>query len=711
MTDDPTPITVNRVDPAMPQEAPVVLPTDASSATSDAHLAENLVIRAHKGFAKNRKWGEVPIDLVREIVGRLNLVSEERTHPTPRLRVQRLRFVGEKTFKDGAHAPIAYDQTFQPGVNVLLVQDNFVGKSTVFKTIKFALTGDDTDYDSDVRSWIQAVWLHFTIGDAAHTIHLQREGDRLAGYIAAGYSNTSYLDLEVSSVVTIARMSGGEAVRDGLHQFFLDRFGLAQLGWTDSSKGAAEERRITWRTFFQALTIPNSSEGYLLVSDKNAIGNQEGLLLSVLLGLHLAQPINELLIESQKTRSETKVSDEERQRAEAEAVELESQRRHVEAELQRITQAQEDRRGALTANPDARHLRELSFQQGELIAERVQVQRQRDDLTLQVQRERARARSLRETAELQLHFTGLAVAVCPNCDTDVDPSAVERERLQHHCRLCGNEAHAASPEDIEALAVEAAAIEERASETANLRDSLAAQLRQLELKIAGLDSEVESAKAVLQHGPEFALPTAEEQARRDDLLQDMGALRARIAIANATAARSKAGGSDAELRAEIQRRVRSALQADAERMNASVLGRLNALTQDMVTRIGAESISDVTCSPVGTLSLQKNGVHVRFSQVNNPGERLRIKLAFFLAMMRLGRVKGAGRHPSFLMIDQPGSDEIVDTDFEALARVLCEIDQQFTDEVQVLCFTARPQFAAASASDKVYGAQAGKYVF
>lgn len=706
MTDDPTPTGEASDDCAAPNGA-------ASGPDEEGNRVrpEDLVARVHRSFATNRKWGEVSIELVRQIVGGLNLTSDERAHPTPRLRVQRLRFVGEKTLKDGTRAPIAYDQTFEPGVNVLLVPDNSVGKSSVFKTIKFALTGDDADFDSDVRSWIQAVWLHFTIGEAPHTIHLQRIGDRLAGYVAAGNVGTSYPDLDASDVVTIARMAGVEAVRDGLHRFFLDRFGLDQLGWTDSTKGVAEERRITWRTFFQALTIPDSSEQYLLVSDKNAMGNQEGLLLSVLLGLYLAQPINELLIESQKTRSETKVSEEERQRAEAEAMELEGQRGQLEAELQRIIQVQEARRGALAANPDARHLQELIFRQGERIAERSHLQRQRDELTTQVQRERSRARSIRETAELQLHFTGLAVAVCPNCDLDVDPAAVERERSQHHCRLCGKEAHAASLEDVEALIAEAADIEARANGAAGMRDGLSAQLRQIEQEIVRLDSEVQSAKTVLQLGPAYVLPTAEEQARRDELLQDMGALRARIAIAHATAARSKAGGGDAELRAEVQRRVRSALQEDAGRLNAPVLDRLNDLTQDMVTRIGAESISDLTCSPVGTLSLQKNGVQVRFSRVNNPGERLRIKLAFFIAMMRLGRVKGAGRHPGFLMIDQPGSDEIVDADFEALARVLCEIDEQFAEEVQVLCFTARPQFAAATASEKVYGTQAGDYVF
>jgi hypothetical protein len=277
--------------------------------------------------------------------------------------------------------------------------------------------------------------------------------------------------------------------------------------------------------------------------------------------------------------------------------------------------------------------------------------------------------------------------------------------------LCAKEAHAASAEDVEALTSEAEMLEARANRTVAIRDELSVQLRAIDTENASLEAEGSEIQAALQHGPEYALPTPEEQSRRDGLLQQMGELRAKIAIANAIAARSKAGGDDAELRAEVQRKVREALQKEADRLNAALLARLATLTQDMVTRIGAESITDVTCSAVGTLSLRKHGVRVRFTHINNPGERLRVKLSFFLAMMRLGRVRGGGRHPGFLMIDQPGSDEIVDADFEALARVLREIDQEFGNELQIVCFTARPQFAEATAPQKVYGAQAGKYVF
>ena len=146
-------------------------------------------------------------------------------------------------------------------------------------------------------------------------------------------------------------------------------------------------------------------------------------------------------------------------------------------------------------------------------------------------------------------------------------------------------------------------------------------------------------------------------------------------------------------------------------MNSKVLTHLANLTQEMATRIGTESITDLTCSALGRVTLSKNDVEVSFGSIRNPGERLRVKLAFFLAMMRLGRVEHAGRHPAFLMIDQPGSAEMVDEDFVELAGILREIDRDYADELQIICFTARRPFSEATAAGKVYGPQAGKFAF
>ena len=114
---------------------------------------------------------------------------------------------------------------------------------------------------------------------------------------------------------------------------------------------------------------------------------------------------------------------------------------------------------------------------------------------------------------------------------------------------------------------------------------------------------------------------------------------------------------------------------------------------------------------LGRVELRKHGERVSFTGIQNEGERLRIKLAFFLAMMRLGREPALGRHPGFLLVDQPGSGEMVPEDFAALAAIFRRVDGELADHVQIICCTARREFEAATAPEKVYGPQNPPYAF
>ncbi len=216
-------------------------PNDAAETTDSPAEPESLSIEllaaeVHTSFARNRRWGDVPLELVQEVVSGLDVRHGSDTTLTARLSLHRLRFTGEKTLTarspELTHEPavafasaptsatstetggddgtpgvevvvaetvaaraservaaetrvpppsddatpqatprmtrqaVAYDQRFAPGVNVLLAPNNSVGKSSIFATIKFGLTGDDGGYESDVRGWIGALWLEFALGPA-----------------------------------------------------------------------------------------------------------------------------------------------------------------------------------------------------------------------------------------------------------------------------------------------------------------------------------------------------------------------------------------------------------------------------------------------------------------------------------------------------------------------------------------------------------------
>lgn len=666
----------------------------------------------HARLARSRDWRTVSLEQVQGALQGMQLdllVSEQLK--TPRLQLTRLRFTGTKTLSGQGPVPIAYDQSFQPGVNVLHMPKNLCGKSTIFQLIRFALTGDPSGIAADVRPWISQLWLHFMLGDTRFTTCVEQASGTLRGYIAVGHDAVTLGEAEARGAVTVSRFDDGEQAAVRLQDFFFERLHLAPLGWTHTQDGVTSDHRMSWRTYWQALAVPDSSEDYLMVSKENATGNQQGLLLSMLLGLRFAEPINSLHVEGRKLELKAQGTSEERRLAVAARDQLAASVAALDAELARLSAAPNARHAAFDTRGDAQALHATLVRHEERLAELRDVTRRRDELAQAVLRERAQARSLRETADLRLHFTGLAVSLCPNCDEDVAPEAIAREQASHDCRLCGKAARPAEADDADALRAEADDKEQHAAVLAEQRDELTRLVRNAQDAVERDAAEMEAIRERLRAGVEVILPTPDELAARDEVLLRLGA--ARGALTQAIAAVERLGDleDDAPMRAAVMSRARDIVREVAERMNAELLAELNRLSQQMIGALGAESVSEVQCSTVGTLTLLKNGAKVSFGSVSAPGERLRIKLAFYLAMMRLGRIAGHGRHPGFLMIDQPGSDEMIDENFATLATMLRDIDTEFADETQLFCFTARPPFMQATAPEKVYGPQAGEWMF
>ncbi|MCW3101159.1 MAG: hypothetical protein JWL77_6777 [Chthonomonadaceae bacterium] len=292
-----------------------------------------LAERVHARFnAANRQ--RIPLELVEKAIKGLNIDEAPPAYKTPRLVLERLVFEGEKLLHgETLSRPIRYDQRFEPGVNALVIPSNGVGKSSVMKTIKFALTGDDSDYDNDVTDWIRRVWLQFSIGDGTFTSYLSRSAEGLKGVLAIGLEDQNLDSLTLPN--TIFHVTGQDQVRERLHQFFFDKFGIGDLSWTykESATTGASLRSASWCTFFQALEIPDSNDKYLLCDPAHSMGNQEGLIFSVFLGLRLVEPLNRMGVEASLIRKQEKQSEEELKGTQVEVATISTQRNAVLAQI------------------------------------------------------------------------------------------------------------------------------------------------------------------------------------------------------------------------------------------------------------------------------------------------------------------------------------------------------------------------------------------
>lgn len=341
----------------------------------------------------------------------------------------------------------------------------------------------------------------------------------------------------------------------------------------------------------------------------------------------------------------------------------------------------------------------------------MRLEQERDSLTGQIKRVRSAARRYREQAALALHFTGLTVSLCPNCDTPVSTEAVTREQSTHECRLCGTPATVAGADEIAALESVADQAEQEALYLERGRTAIGEKLAELRRTIEALESLIPILEQAVGSGIDQALPTQEENAEHELQLIEIGRCQGEIAVLQGQLSVRQPDIEAMDNRARILEKVRDAIKDEAAQRNAIRMERLSTLTQELARQIGAESISELSCTPLGIVQMRKHGEQVYFTGIRNEGERLRIKLAFFTAMMRLGREPGLGRHPGFLLIDQPGSGEMVPDDFQELAAIFRQIDRDHAEDMQIICFTARPQFSAATEPTKVYGAKDPPYAF
>lgn len=680
--------------------------------------AEKLIDAAYAGFSsKNRK--RISRSDVERVVMELKIDEQRPARKPPALRVYRLRFAGQKCLPDRPAEPFEYDQTFAPGVNIICIPDNGVGKSSILKTIKYALTGDNGDYDADVRNWITDIWLAFALDNHKFTVLLSSRNGSPRALLIPGYEFRSIETAGEETALVIFDVSGPEAIKDELKQFFFRRFGFGKLAWTQqdaSVPSGVGERSTSWLTYFQALQIPDGGDRYLLCDQQHAMGNQDGLIFSAFLGLHLAEPLNQLGLDAMRTKKEARfealLTSEQVQQAQEEAGRLETELQAIRKRLAELNSLQALRWHAFEGGEPAKRLVAVQSALVEKASEKAHLEVEREELNRTIQQRRARERLLREAVALEIHFTGLEVSLCPNCDSAVDTVAVEQEQTTHVCRLCGKPGQATDPEEIAALVAEADAIRREIEDMVHGRNAINARLSSLCGELETLTTEADMLAKAAQQGISLALLTADEEAERNGLLEQAGGLQALLSLARQKSEPQPNGEeSDHDLHVRVVEKVRDVLRKEANRRNRQLLERLSVLTQEMARGIGAESISDVTCSPLGTVELRKHGERVRFTGIQNEGERLRVKLAFFLAMMRLGREPGLGRHPGFLLIDQPGSGEMVREDFEALAGIFRRVDDELTDQVQIICSTARLEFKMATDPRKIYGGQNPPYAF
>ncbi len=422
--------------------------------------------------------------------------------------------------------------------------------------------------------------------------------------------------------------------------------------------------------------------------------------------------MNDLGIESSILKKQNKLTDEEIQKSRELVVSLESELKAIGEEIRTVNNRKNKKLQSLKTEPPIQRLSDIENKLIEVQQEDAYLANELENLSSSIKRFNSRARGLREAISLKKHFTGLEVLLCPNCDSNVDEDAIHEEYKSHTCRLCNKPTSVASAEEIEELNLQALDFDHKAKSDTRRRNSLQKQQAKLKQTYESLQSERSDLQKLLNNRLDAVISeTSDEDKQLANLYAYTGQIKGQLKELSNRTQDQQSTENEVDIRQRIIEKARQVLRNEATSLNESVLARLSNLVQEMATVIGVESIDNIQCSSLGKITFRKYNSPVKFTGIQNPGERFRVKLAFFISMMRLGREPGLGRHPGFLMIDQLGASEMVPEDCQALARVLKELDRDLNKAVQLICFTARPEFSDATDPNKIYGPQSDNKAF
>lgn len=669
------------------------------------------------------------------------------------LLLNRLIFSGTKKSGDA----INFDQILHKGINIWIA-DNHKGKSTIFKIIKFALTGNDT-IKKDIKLWINEILLEFTVGKVIYTCHIDRTGrDKGALY---SFSIDQYNSFKANQKLDTLQkdiefvFSSKQDFEDKLQKFFFEQFSFYNLKYTQKSGGKDSfdltTSSLSWSTYFKSIYLESSNYEYLFF-DTEKFGAQGKKIFEMILGLPLTYPINmlnvqrdrvsekigqiklvdkskidttrstkerlekryqEVLRELELTKKNTEINFDERPLIE-EYTKIQDRVNQIRIKQRTVTDSYQSEKAKLI--PVEEEIRNLESDKHKIDAEIIKLKKQELNLELYKQS--------------KSFFSNLDIKTCPHCELQVSDAKKENERDHHICSLCGEESTEQKVDESEILQKvnqikqEIIGHNDRLENISNtisneetiikkLKKSIAdyygkmisipsidsdnKRLREIENEIALINKERENYKNPIEKKDQLMKEEAVLNFQLEEIKKvELNAVSEELVILN--------------LKKTILDYALSALERKRIILNKDILGKLEQLILNEVNAFGLKSITQIEISDRYELIFTQNDVPIGFNDLTE-GEKLRVKLAFYLSLIQLDIEHSLGRHPRFLIFDSPGSEEMVPKHLQGLSDIFKNINDRFKDQLQIFVGSALREFSQITDKDRTFIKNEDEFVF
>lgn len=640
---------------------------------TDANLIDRIAAKA-----------ECSNDVVEQVLGDygINLMGANRHHRS--IRLDRLRVRGDKA---GGIEPGAFDETFEFNLGVTVVAaGNFRGKTSILEIVTLVLRGEPRNLQADVLSWIQEVSLdvhingrpigfRVTIGDSKIEV-----GRILAGTTADLEASD---DVDSAGVTELGRVQGNENWAQYVGSFMMSEFGLEEMqvfnrGRNDDETGIIKSHG--WHSYFGVLYPPSGA-------DKVLLGSTPGDSLPVKLMrvfLDMPEATRSMRVNALAQRLNSEFAAEQRRGRDANAA-IASQ---LQAAQDRLAEAESSLQ-MLHKQAPAENLEELSqlaveagglavtarqaVEAAQLALSAAQADRIADTKALN---------SLRESKVASALFHGLDPKYCPRCETSISAERRSREHDDHQCAVCDRTIHIDDEDDYEERELQAS--EALAASTAAEKSLVAA-------RDESQTAFIEAQNALRAIDERIAEARGAHQAT--ELLQAENELAAASAVVETLLAMSPEE-PEIPLPVTVLDAAREVLQSDIKQVSAELYSELSEATCELARTFGIAELESINIKGNGTMDVTKGGGSKSSFSSQSPGERLRLRYALVIALLRTARERNIAGHPGMLLLDSLKAEEVQDDHAQTLLQGLVDVANE-EPGLQILVTTADTGLADA----------------
>jgi|GEM_PF-5216324 len=638
--------------------------------------------------------------LVEDILNENNIIYSSSMPSPKNLLIRNLYFSG---IKEGVNdqkenGPFECEIPFSSGLWCIASNDNLVGKSSVLDIILWLLSGKVSKIQDDVYNWIHKAELKASFNNKIFTVSINKSKNDFSGSLDLGLTKIDF--------------NSEDEFEKVISEYMLKELDLSKVPYWQKDKVNNEIGQINyvgWASYVYALFI-SGNDLSAIIGEKAHLG-----FASKLLPLYVGLPWIETYLSASAALKENTQKDKALERINQnsknvnvdEIGKLTSKKDSLEEELRNIPNEFNKRKELIEeASHNSKILhselyslyqnKNKSIQELELIND--EILKDKQGLII-----------LQETQAVRSFVKILDPEFCPRCDIPIQEKNKKEEKEKNICAVCGIE-HS-TEEDIEDYQEKLQELNERIKALQKAYDECNARINTIEKNVQAREDQLEIYQKILQN------PTGNNESelyeKQKEIELEISKIKGMLEVRRGynTHSTSATSTSDKSVKLKIIEQAEKLAAKNSKEIQGSFFDDLNSEVLILAKRFGIDNIESVTINSRAHMLLRKGGNDTSFSKVT-AGEKLRLKVALIIGMLRIAEKTGIGRHPGFLLVDSLGNEEICYEDFNKMLSELNQITEEIKD-LQVIITSAKLEnIKNTIANEKIISPKNGeKYIW